>query len=273
MALVDSETAIVLPGGGARAAYQVGALRGVAKILGRPGQLPFRVISGTSAGAINAAMLAIHADSFRRAVARLTRWWRNLEADQVYRADLATLSTHGMHWMASVLTGRPGPPDAAYMLDNSPLAELLGRNLQFARIDSQIAAGNLRALGINATSYTSGQAVTFYQASPSVAPWQRTRRRGEAAAIEVAHLLASTAIPFIFPAQLVGDDYRYGDGSVRQSRRCRPHCTSARDASSVIAVGQFSGQASPAETCGRRPARVSVFRPDRWTRAVQHLPR
>jgi len=253
MALVDYETAIVLPGGGARAAYQVGALRGVAKILGQPSQLPFRVISGTSAGAINAAMLAIHADSFRRGIARLVRWWRSIEADQVYRADLATLSTHGIYWMASVLTGRPGPPEAAYMLDNSPLATLLARNLEFARIDSQIAAGNLRALGINATSYTSGQAVTFFQAPPSVASWRRTRRRGEVATIAVEHLLASTAIPFIFPAQLVGDDY-YADGSVRQITPLSPALHLGARRILVIAVGQFSGTPPPAGAVVAPPA-------------------
>jgi NTE family protein len=253
MSLADYETAIVLPGGGARAAYQVGALRGVARILGQPARLPFRVISGTSAGAINAAMLAIHADSFRRGIARLARWWRNIEADQVYHADLATLSTHGMHWMTSVLTGRPGPPEAAYMLDNGPLAALLARHLEFARIDSQIAAGSLRALGINATSYTSGQAVTFYQASPLVAPWRRTRRRGEGAAIAVAHLLASTAIPFIFPAQRVGDDY-YADGSVRQITPLSPALHLGARRILVIAVGQFCGTPSPAGVVVAPPA-------------------
>jgi NTE family protein len=253
MALADHHTAIVLPGGGARAAYQVGALRGIAKILGQPTRLPFRVISGTSAGAINAAMLAIHADSFRRGIGRLTRWWRNVEADQVYRADLATLSAHGMYWMTSVLTGRPGPPEAAYMLDNSPLEALLARDLDFKRIDAQIAGGNLHAVGINATSYTTGQAVTFYQASPTVTPWQRTRRRGEVAAIAAAHLLASTAIPFIFPAQRVDDDY-YADGSVRQITPLSPALHLGGRRLLVIAVGQFSGTLPPSGVAVAPPA-------------------
>jgi NTE family protein len=253
VALVDYETAIVLPGGGARAAYQVGALRGVAKILGEPARLPFRVVSGTSAGAINAAMLAIHADSFRRAIARLARWWRNIEADHVYRSDLSTLSTHGIYWMASVLSGRPGPPEAAYMLDNSPLAGLLEQNLEFARIDGQLVSGNLRALGINATSYTSGQAVTFFQAQPSVVPWRRTRRRGEAATIGLAHLLASTAIPFVFPAQLIGDDY-YADGSVRQITPLSPALHLGARRVLVIAVGQFGGTPPSANASVTPPA-------------------
>src|SRR5215831_2996864 len=173
----DHETAVLLPGGGARAAYQVGALRAVAKILRRD-HVPFRVICGTSAGAINAATLAVHADSFRRGVARLLRWWSALEVGRVYRADLASVSAHGMRWLASVLIGAGGPKRAAAMLDNSPLRTLLEGYLDLDRIAEQIRSENLRALGINATSYTTGHAVTFYHASPAVAPWLRTRRRG-----------------------------------------------------------------------------------------------
>src|SRR5215813_720625 len=125
MADRDQLIAVLLSGGGARAAYQVGALRAVAGILGRSNRQPFRVICGTSAGAINAATLAVHADSFRRGVARLLRWWSALEVGRVYRADLASVSAHGMRWLASVLIGAGGPKRAAAMLDNSPLRTLL----------------------------------------------------------------------------------------------------------------------------------------------------
>jgi NTE family protein len=103
------EIAVLLPGGGARAAYQLGALRAVARILGRDRATPFRIVCGTSAGAINAASIAVHADSFRRGVARLTRWWRALEVDKVYRANLSSVAMHGMRWFASVLIGASGP--------------------------------------------------------------------------------------------------------------------------------------------------------------------
>src|SRR5215475_5864980 len=186
----NHETAVLLPGGGARAAYQVGALRAVAKILRRD-HVPFRVICGTSAGAINAATLAVHADNFRRGVARLLRWWRDIEPALVYRADLASVSMHGMRWFASVLIGAGGPKRAASMLDNTPLRSLLESHLDLNRIDAHIRSESLRALGINATSYTTSHAVTFYQGTPAVAPWQRTRRHGEPASMTIDHLLAS----------------------------------------------------------------------------------
>src|SRR5215469_4151361 len=116
----DHQTAVLLPGGGARAAYQVGALRAVAKILRRD-HVPFRIICGTSAGAINAATLAVHADNFRRGVARLFSWWNSLDVGMVYHADLRHVALHGMRWFASVLIGIGGPARAASMLDNAPL--------------------------------------------------------------------------------------------------------------------------------------------------------
>src|SRR5215203_7549774 len=105
MILGDHQTGLVLSGGGARAAYQVGALRAIAKLLPRGRNPPFPIISGTSAGAINAATLAVHAHDFRLGVARLVRLWRNIEVADVYRAELTTLSSHGMRWLTSVLLG------------------------------------------------------------------------------------------------------------------------------------------------------------------------
>lgn len=236
----DHETAVLLPGGGARAAYQVGALRAVAKILRRD-HVPFRVICGTSAGAINAATLAVHADSFRRGVARLLRWWRRLEVQMVYRADLASVSMHGMRWLASVLVGAGGPKRAASMLDNAPLRSLLERYLDLGQVAAQVRNDRLRALAINATSYTTGHAVTFFQGSAGVAAWRRTRRRGEPAEIKIDHLLASSAIPFVFPATRLGEDY-FADGSVRQIAPLSPALHLGARRILVIAVGQFTGQ-------------------------------
>ena len=238
---VDTEIAVVLPGGGARAAYQVGVLRAVARILGREQRQPFRIICGTSAGAINAATLAIHADSFRHGVARLLRWWSAVEVTHVYRADLTSVSLHGVRWLASVLVGSGGPKRAAAMLDNSPLRNVLRGDLELTRIAQQIGDGALRALAINATSYTTGQAVTFFQGSPAILPWQRTRRRGEPAVIGIDHLLASTAIPFVFPAGRIGDDY-FADGSVRQIAPLSSALHLGARRIFVVAVGQFTGQ-------------------------------
>lgn len=237
----NHDVAVLLPGGGARAAYQVGVLRAVARILGRDNAQPFRIICGTSAGAINAATLAVHADSFRRGVARLLRWWDALEVSMVYRADVASVAMHGVRWFASVLIGAGGPRRAASMLDNAPLRELLLRQLELDRVDAQVQSGMLRALAINATSYTTGHAVTFYHGSPSIEPWRRTRRRGESATISVEHLLASTAIPFVFPAERVGNDF-FADGSVRQITPLSPALHLGARRIFVVPVGQFTGQ-------------------------------
>jgi NTE family protein len=237
----DHDVAVLLPGGGARAAYQVGVLRGVAHIVSRANAQPFRIICGTSAGAINAATLAVHADSFRRGVARLLSWWDALDVNMVYQADLTSVALHGMRWFASVLMGAGGPRRAASMLDNAPLRALLTRQLDFDRVEAQVRSGVLRALAINATSYTTGHAVTFYQGAPSIAPWRRARRRGEPALLTIEHLLASTAIPFVFPAERVGDDY-YADGSVRQITPLSPPLHLGARRIFVVAVGQFNGQ-------------------------------
>jgi NTE family protein len=237
----NHETAILLPGGGARAAYQVGVLLAIARTLGRGQATPFRIICGTSAGAINAAMLAARADDFRSGVAQLLSLWRSIEVGLVYHADLATVSTHGIRWLASVLVGAGGPRGAASMLNNAPLRGLLERNIDLARVASQIRADTLRALAISATSYTTGHSVTFFQGAEGIAPWKRTRRRGEIAVIGIDHLLASTAIPFVFPAGRIGDDY-FADGSVRQLTPLSAPLHLGARRIVVIAVGQFTGQ-------------------------------
>lgn len=241
--LAPFETALILPGGGARAAYQVGALRALARLTPRGGPLPFPVLCGTSAGAINAATLAIHADDFRRGVARLVRWWRRLKTGDIYETDLGQLSGHGMRWLASVLTGRPGPEGAASMLDSAPLRSLLGSALEFERIGANVRSGALHALAINATSYSTGFAISFYQGQLSADPWRRTRREGRRSEIGVDHLLASTAIPFVFPAVRIGTDW-FMDGSVRQLTPLSPALHLGARRVLVLAVGQFAGQQS-----------------------------
>jgi NTE family protein len=234
------ETGLVLSGGGARAAYQVGALRAIARVFPKGDRQPFPIICGTSAGAINAAMLATHASSFRRGVARLVRWWRRISVKDVYHADLMTLARHGARLLASLGGGGHGPRRIS-LLDNAPLARLLRGGIDLARISTHIEAGHLRAIAINATSYNSGVAVSFYEAAASVAPWERVRRRGERARLGIGHLMASTAIPFVFPAVHVDADY-YMDGSVRQIAPLAPALHLGATRIVVLAVGQFTGQ-------------------------------
>jgi NTE family protein len=232
---------LLLSGGGARAAYQAGGLVAVASIRGRRRAAPFRVICGTSAGAINAATLALHADEFRIGAARLAHWWRHIAIADVYREDLASLSRHGLRFLAAMVGAGRAPKNVASMLDNAPLAALLERNLDLDGIRAQLANGALTALGVNATSYATGKAVTFFEARADKLAWERTRRRGERSALTIAHLMASTAIPFIFPAVRLGNDF-YMDGSVRQIAPLSPALHLGARRVLVIAVGQFTGQ-------------------------------
>jgi len=239
-------TALVLSGGGARAAYQAGVLRAVAVILGKRRARPFPIICGTSAGAINAAALATEADDFRRGVARLVRWWRRIGVDDVYHGDLGTLSRHGMCFLAAMTGVGQAPPGAASMLDNAPLATFLQRVVDLERVRGHVAQGALTALAINATSYDTGQAVSFFEGAAGCQPWQRTRRRGERARLAIDHLMASTAIPFIFPAVRLSDEY-YMDGSVRQITPLSPALHLGARRIFVIGVGQFAGLRAPAK--------------------------
>ncbi len=263
--------ALVLSGGGARAAYQVGVLRAVARLARGPRRpraadgaatpaaavpTPFPIICGTSAGAINAAMLAAHADDFRAGVARLLRLWRKLRIADVYLADLETLSRHGLRWLAAVVTGKAAETEAASMLDNAPLRSLVAREIDFSRIARCIAGGALEALTINATSYRTGQAVTFVQGRDAT-PWARVRRHAEAASIGTDHLMASVAIPFIFPATRLGEDW-YMDGSVRQIAPLAPALHLGATRLFVVAVGHFFG-GPPASADAPRPADYPSF--------------
>ncbi len=249
-----SVTGLVLSGGGARAAYQVGALRAIAKLLPRSNAQPFPVICGTSAGAINAALLGTNADSFRRGVARLVRWWRKICVTDVYRADFFTLARHAARLLGSLGGGGRGPRGAPTLLDNAPLARLLRAGTDLAQVQAHINSGRLHALGINATSYGTGHAVTFFEAAPTVAEWRRARRHGERCRLAVPHLMASSAIPFVFPPIRVGDDY-YMDGSVRQIAPLAPALHLGATRIVALAVGQFTGQAGAAATNGTTSAR------------------
>jgi NTE family protein len=206
--------ALILPGAGARGAYQVGVLKAVAELLPADEPCPFRVLSGTSAGAINAAVLASRAGNFVHAVKEMEQVWAGFEVGQVYRADVLSMLKASLHWFATIVFGGLGRRNPISLLDPSPLAGLLRRNIRFYRIDRAIRSGLIDALAVTASAYTSARSVTFYQCHQSPKSWSRTRRIGQPTEIRVEHLMASAAVPFIFPAVRIGTEY-YGDGSMR----------------------------------------------------------
>ncbi len=248
-------TGLILSGGGARAAYQIGALRAITHILPRHHCAPFPVICGTSAGAINAAMLANHADNIRLGVARLIRLWTRLQVGEVYRSDARGVARTALRWLSATMTGRSSK--AMSLFDNRPLRMLLHRELDFSRLDRLIAHGELLALAINATSYTTGKAMTFYQGAHSLNPWRRTRREGVPAKLSVDHLMASAAIPFIFPAARIGSEY-YADGSMRQLAPISPALHLGAKRILVIAVGQLATRSPSTDAPSRYPSLAQI---------------
>ncbi|WP_374764683.1 patatin-like phospholipase family protein [Yunchengibacter salinarum] len=225
---------LVLPGGGARGAYQAGVLAAIAEMV-PAGHRPFPVITGTSVGAINAVSLATGAADFHRAAARLEELWRNLRADNVYRTDALHVLAQGARWIMAMLFGGMGAGNPQSFLDNRPLAEFLDTNVDFDALGRMVKSGDLQALGISASSYATGRAITFFEAAESVDEWQRARRRGLRRQITCGHVMASAALPFLFPAEKV-DGFYYGDGSLRLTAPLSPAIHLGADRLLVIGV-------------------------------------
>ena len=209
------KTALILTGGGARAAYQVGFLLAVAKLSSNRRRNPFPILCGTSAGAINAAGVACLADNYGKAVSILADFWRNMHAEHIYRADAIGIGRSGARWLALLIAGWMVRNPPRSLLDNSPLHALLTRNLDFSGIERSIDNGALHAVSITASGYESGESISFFQAHHSAHTWRRVQRLGIRAKIGVEHLLASSAIPFIFPPTRIHREF-FGDGSMRQ---------------------------------------------------------
>jgi NTE family protein len=251
-------TGLVLTGGGARAAYQVGVLKAIAQIRrdsGAPTTNPFPVIAGTSAGAINAAALACRADNFDAAVDTICEVWENFHAEQVYRSDSFGVIRTGARWLTMMSIGwviarwRRAKPRS--LLDNSPLQSLLTRLVSTERLHQVMKDGHLKALAVTASSYGSGLHVTFYDAVADIVPWTRSQRIAVRDAIGVQHLLASSAIPFVFPAVAlkIGGHTEYcGDGSMRQAAPISPavHLGAER----ILVVGAGRMHEPPGERAG-----------------------
>ncbi|MEY4014587.1 MAG: hypothetical protein RLZZ290_1451 [Pseudomonadota bacterium] len=225
-----AKTALVLTGGGARAAYQAGVLRSVAKIQAAHGHSanPFPIVCGTSAGALNAAAIACGADQFGAATRALKQVWTELHVEQVYRASVADMIEGGFRWLSLmgigwlIARGKFAPKS---VLDNTPLGELLRMHIPLRRLPDLLETDALDALAITASSYSSGEHVTFFQAKQSVSAWRRNQRIAIPTTIHYDHLLASAAIPLIFapvPLPLNGPRAYFGDGSVRQTSPLSP---------------------------------------------------
>ncbi len=262
--MTDGRAALVLTGGGARAAYQVGALIAIRDVWGKRAENPFPIICGTSAGAVNAVALAVFSGNFNEAVKKLAFIWRNFHVHHVYRANTLAIAESVTRWGSAMFLGWLFRQSPRSLLDNQPLRELLEAQLDFGAIGQSIADGHLQAVTVTASGYTSGESLSFFQGREDLQPWRRAQRVGVRSDIKVEHLLASSAIPFVFPAVRINREY-FGDGSMRQTAPISPVIHLGADRILVIAGGRRSEEArqrtdrypSPAQVAGH--ALSSIF--------------
>ncbi len=218
---VKPKLAIVMTGGGARAAYQIGVLKAIAEMVPAGAPSPFTIICGTSAGAINAAALAAKSDHFKNSVRRMHFVWSNFTSDQVFRTDAPGIIKTGGHWLLSMMLGGLGKYSPIYLLDRTPLRKLLEKYIDSSMLQHAIDTNKLHALSINATGYSSHQSVAFYHGHSSLKNWKRAQRIGISTRITVDHLMASSAIPFLFSPVKLNREF-FSDGSIRQTAPISP---------------------------------------------------
>lgn len=280
---------LILPGGGARGAYQVGVLTGIADLAGISRSGPFRVICGTSVGAMTAAYLASQMSDFRLAVARLEKIWSDLKVNQVYSAGYGKILGVLLRWVWSFLSGGLSEADPRWLLDNAPLRDLIARNVEFEAIARWVKEGLLRGLSITVTGYFSERSLTYFQAPPDVQPWWRERREGRPARITLDHVMASLALPVVFPPVRIDDEW-CGDGSTRQFAPLAPSIHLGAERVLIIDtqyrhgsryLGRSASQASPSlsrigayllDTIFSDSLYVDLERAGRVNRALEHTP-
>lgn len=244
----EGKVGLVLSGGGARGAYQVGVLRAIAEIReATQGCRPISVITGVSAGAINAAFLASDPRPELDACVHLCEVWSHLTSDDIFRTDALTLGRTGLKWFADATMGALyKKKQARSLLDTQPLGKLLEKYIDFDNIKLQLNKGRFEALAVTALNYTSAHNISFVQGQNDVPLWQRSRRRGEASAITASHVMASSAIPLFFPPVKVQADF-FGDGCLRNTAPLSPAIHLGADKLIVISVRRPDSRAAPVE--------------------------
>lgn len=220
---IEHELGLVLTGGGARGAYQVGVLKWIAQ---NYPEIEVPILTGVSAGAVNAAKLAATPGTFAQACAELETLWRSLTVDHIFRADSFSLARSAIGWGVRLMSGGSrSAPRVRGFLDTEPLRELLYDTLapvnhEITGIDYNLARGKLKAVAIITTSYTTGQTVVFVKGE-GIKPWERPQRRTTMGPITVDTIMASAALPIFFPAVRIGDEW-YGDGGIRLAAPLSP---------------------------------------------------
>jgi NTE family protein len=227
--------ALALSGGGARGAYQVGALRALAELFAGQRQTPFSILVGASAGAITSSFLAARANAFPHGVARLVDFWSHIRPEDVFRTDAPTLAKGGLKWVADLsLGGWVGRHREKSLLRSEPLQAVLEARLDMDAVREHIERGTLHGIALTATDYRTNLAVTFFDGAPQIAPWTRSTRLGDRQRLTIDHVMASSAIPIFFPAIRIGERY-YADGCLRSMAPLSPAIHLGADR--VLAIG------------------------------------
>ncbi len=206
--------ALVLTGGGARAAYQVGVLKAVAQLLPQQ-ENPFRVIVGTSAGAVAASVLAARADQWRAAVGSIEQVWANFRTGQVFDVGRRSMLRSGLHWALSLISGGLLLSAPRSLFDNTPLRNLLTREVRWRGVGRSIRNGHLNALALCGTNYGTARSVAFFEGQAGLSEWSGHNHIGRRARLGLSHLMASLAVPLLFPPEQIDESF-YGDGAMRQ---------------------------------------------------------
>jgi len=243
---------LILPGGGARNAYQVGVLKAVEELVTSKSSSPFPVVTGTSAGSLNAGMIASRSVDFSDGLQRLLGMWENLQMEMVVRTDSKTAAKTGAKWLWSFASGGAGNSQPDSLLDNTPLRSLLENHVNLARMRQCIQSGHLQALGVTASSYSRGASLTYYEGNEELTPWERTRRFGIPARLRVDHFMASIAIPVVFPAVKIANEY-HGDGSMRESAPLSPALHLGANKLLIISVRNPQTEYNPQNSAPKYP--------------------
>lgn len=254
---LSSKNALVLTGGGARAAYQIGVLSAIAKFIPRNHGIPFPILCGTSAGAINTTALGCYASCFNLGVKKLEWIWKNLDTAKIYHNDAKGVFGHiGQGMLASFQADYANKLPSS-LLNNAPLRSLLNSVMNFKRIDNNILHGYLSAVSVTASSYNTGNSISFYQADDDTLPWKRAKRCGQPTQLNSEHLMASSAIPLVFPSIKIKDEH-FGDGSVHQLSPLSPAIHLGAERIFVIGVDQPNERLHAAENNSHPPTAATI---------------
>lgn len=254
---INSKHGLVLTGGGARASYQVGVLSAIAKFIPRNHAIPFPVITGTSAGAINSTALACYASCFHLGVKKLEGFWKNLNAHKIYHADTSRVFGHIASGFLATFQADYANKKARSLLNNAPLRELLNAEFNYNRIDENIINGFLSAISITASNYSNGNSISFFHGTEDLQPWSRAKREGIKGRINSEILMASAAIPLVFPSIKLNQGH-FGDGSIHQLSPLSPAIHLGAEKLLIIGVDQPKEPIYQAENTPHPPTTSTI---------------